>query len=484
MARAARPKLPQAPAMPANTGQPAATLPTFEPSPRRSAYDATETRGRRKAATETLATEDRELNAIRRRRLIGGARDIARNYSAAAWAIRKHLDYTATFKLQARTDDEGLNQAIEDYIEEWSKPENCDVAERHDLHRMIRLAEARRIIDGDCFLLKLREGRLQAIEAERIATPPGEIEYDTYTHGIRTDSAGRAAGYALCTRNPTGRGVGAMEREIAARFLIHHAAFDRFDQIRGISPLAAAYNTLRDTYEAFDFALAKLKVSQLFAMAFYRDAIDPVGSITPSAEDAETGDRYDVDFGRGPVKLELEPGDKAEFLESKTPSAEFQNYTATMIALALKALDIPFSFYDESFTTYSGARQALLMYEQSAEAKRRDVRAVLNNITRWQLYLATIDGRLALPRGMTAEAIKWEWVPAGLPWIDPLKEITADISAIQAGLDSTAAVCKRAGVDAYDLARQEAAYQAYRASLGLPAAGGPAPITLQDAPQQ
>jgi hypothetical protein len=45
-----------------------------------------------------------------------------------------------------------------------------------------------------------------------------------------------------------------------------------------------------------------------------------------------------------------------------------------MIQTALKGLDIPYSFFDEAHTNYSGARQALLQYEQSADVKRHDVR--------------------------------------------------------------------------------------------------------------
>jgi hypothetical protein len=55
--------------------------------------------------------------------------------------------------------------------------------------------------------------------------------------------------------------------------------FDRFDQLRGISPLAAAINTLRGTYEGFDYALAKAKVAQMFALAFYREAVNRAGAL-------------------------------------------------------------------------------------------------------------------------------------------------------------------------------------------------------------
>jgi capsid protein len=208
----------------------------------------------------------------------------------------------------------------------------------------------------------------------------------------------------------------------------------------------------------------------MFALAFYREAVEPLGEVTGETEDGDgTPEKgYQVDFGRGPVLLDLEPGDRAEFLESKSPSTEFQAFTQTMIQTALKGLDIPYSFFDEAHTNYSGARQALLQYEQSADVKRHDVRLMLNNLTAWRLRLFLADGVLELPRGMTLADLRWEWIAKGIPWIDPLKEVNADIAAIGAGLASRTDVLKQQGKDFYDVADQLAAENEYLDSLGLP----------------
>jgi len=145
--------------------------------------------------------------------------------------------------------------------------------------------------------------------------------------------------------------------------------------------------------------------------------------------------------------LDLDYGDDAEFLESRTPSSEFAEYCDRMIGAALKSLDIPYSFYDESFTNYSGARQALLQYEQSAACKRTDVQQVLDRLTAWRLGLFIEDGYLSLPNGMRLSDFRWEWIPVGLPWIDPLKEIKADALAISSGISSRQRVARARGMD-------------------------------------
>jgi len=73
---------------------------------------ATADKGRRQAPTSRLMAEDKHLNVSGRKKLIGTTRDLYRNFAPAAWAIRKHLDYTSTFSFQARTgDDAGGDRA-------------------------------------------------------------------------------------------------------------------------------------------------------------------------------------------------------------------------------------------------------------------------------------------------------------------------------------------------------------------------------------
>ena len=177
---------------------------------------------------------------------------------------------------------------------------------------------------------------------------------------------------------------------------------------------------------------------------------------------------FTVDFVKGPIHLDLGPEDKAEFLESKSPPAEFQAFTQAMIQAALKGLDIPYSFYDESHTNYSGQRQAWLQYELSAEGKRKSLRRLLDRLTRWRLQKAILEGTVELPEEMTLSDLTWEWIARGVPWIDPLKEVRAEIYALGAGLVSRSELCKRRGRDFYEVARQLAEENEYLVSLGLP----------------
>ena len=163
----------------------------------------------------------------------------------------------------------------------------------------------------------------------------------------------------------------------------------------------------------------------------------------------------------------MEPGDRAEFLESRQPSSEFQDFTQLVVQVALKALDIPFSFYDEAHTNFFGSRAAWLHYERSCKDKRDDQIEMRRNFTNWKLAGWIRDGRLVLPSGMRVVDVRTEWVPRGMPWWDPAKEINGNVQAIKAGLDSPQRICRATGTDFFDNVDQIAKANAYARDKGV-----------------
>ena len=440
-------------------------------------YDAVESGKRRSAAVTSLKSEDEHLPPEKRKALVSTTRDLQRNFALAAWAIRKHLDYVSSFSFQAKTGVPEFDDSLEALVRWWSRAKNIDVAARHPLRRMIRMAEERRTVDGDVFLMKLADGRIQAVEGDRVRNPlvalPIEIDLKRLVQGVLMDEAGAAVAYAVNRRGSIG--MMGFERFVAAENMIHHAYWGRFDQVRGISPLAPAINAFRDLYEGMDYALAKIKVAQLFGLVFYRESAESVGITMEAEESTDEAPKYDVDIGKGPVKLELEPGDRAEWLESKTPAGETVVFLDKIVGLALKALDLPYSFHDESFTNFFGSRAALNHYLQSASSKRADNQDVLDHLTLWRMRMWIDDGVLKVP---AKARLEWDWIPRGLPWWNPVQEINADVQAIAAGLNSRTRVCRERGADVYEIIDEIADENAYLKEKGLPVNVEPANVQI------
>jgi len=429
-------------------------------------YDAAESSNRRAAPKSVLMGADDDLYDSRRRRLVATARDLRNNLSLAGWAIRKHLDYVSDFTFQSRSGDTDTDKLLEALMTEWSKASNCDVSGRHSLPDLTRMAEECRTVDGDMGMMKLASGALQPIVGDRVRDQFSTLSslrsnVDNVYHGIRVDDGHRPIEYFVHRRTRTGGFE--FQKTVPAEWMFWHGFYQDPEQVRGISPLAPAINTFRDVYENNDFALAKMKLSQYFGLVFYREAMGSVAPDVSKKDDDDDTAGYDVDFKKGPVQLDLDAGDKAAFLESQSPSTEFQNYTNVAISLALKSLDIPYSFFDESWTNYSGARQALVMYEQSAKAKRRAVNRLLSSITEWKIGQWILDGKFD-----PAAPVKYEWVAAGIPWIDPLKEAEGNIAMLAAGVTSRQRICKSRGEDFFEIAAELDTEEKTRPSLKQP----------------
>src|SRR5947199_2154494 len=72
-------------------------------------YDAVKHKGRRSTPGGRVLSEDQELRQLPRRNLTTAIRDLNRNFSIAAWMIRRHLDYVSTFHFRPKTGNPELD---------------------------------------------------------------------------------------------------------------------------------------------------------------------------------------------------------------------------------------------------------------------------------------------------------------------------------------------------------------------------------------
>ena len=422
-------------------------------------YDGADTSKRRKSPAQRIKSPDDALTVSKRKQLQANTRDLQKNFSVAAWAIRRHLDYVSAINFEANSGDVGLDRELEDFYAEWSRAGNCDVAGRHNLQRMVRLAEARRTVDGDVFFVLMSSGHVQAIESDRVRNPYAMTagEADQWRHGVRTSVGGRLREIAVHKRLIDGSYE--HERNIRARNVVQLGYYDEFDQRRGVSPMASAVNAFKDLSENFDFALAKAKLSQLFAVAMY------LSDDSPLKDDDDGGD---VGLGNQVRMFDGGPEDKIEVLESKNPSSEFQAFQQLVTESALKSLDIPFSFHSENYSTFYGSRASHLEYIKACKSKRDDIAEFLERLMRWRLSVAFRKRELVLPRSVAFRDVQLEWIPAGVPWWRPLEETKADQLAVEAKFKTRSQICReRLGKSFREVVDRLAEEEEYMKSKGL-----------------
>lgn len=415
-------------------------------------YNAVVDKGRRKSPKSRVQNEGNVLSRRNRVKLVATIKELSRNDPTVGWALRKHLDYVSTFTFQAKTGDSEMNKMIEKAWKKWSKKESCDIAKRHSLNNMMRLFESGKAFDGDSALLKIKGFKLQGVESDRIGKAgdiPKSYENKANDEGLVLDGFGAVTRYMICKRADSGQLI--HQKAVGPDNIIFDGYFQRFDQIRGISPMASAVNTFLDVVECNEALLLKCKKHGMFGLAIMSEGSDDDGfdqrdSETGEAPDADT-DRYDFQMSMG-TKIELDQGDKIDMFESKTPSNEYQDYVTLMLRIALLAFDIPYSFFNSKESSYSASKQDRADYELSASHKRASNIDALENLADWVLpmLLADIDG--------APSDIDYEFIPQGTPWIDELKEVQASQMRISAGISNRTLECKKKNLDFTDINEQ------------------------------
>ena len=440
-------------------------------------YDGADTSGnhRRPAPTQT-ASEDTHLDARKREILGANTRDILRQYSLLGWLVRRHLDFVVDFSLKFQTADAGWNRAAEQWFAEVGKPFNFSADGRHSFDRALRISEACRVLDGDVFWLKIKgganRGKIQFIEADRVALSRSEVpradDPAAWINGVKVDPrTGKAMAYAVCNR--IGRSRKQLDRIVSARSILPLGYYSyRFDQVRGISPLACAVNQLRDLYEVQNYEVVKAKLGALLGVAIMRETGVADGPTLGEATDDGDGQPPTIDFAHlGPFQLELEPGEKAEILESRTPSAQTMAFMQQLVDSTLLALDIPASFFDVARTNYFGSRAALLIYLLSCDEKIRDLKLFQTDYLNWRLGIALEDGEITLPPGQGFDFVKFEFIEGGVPYWKPVDEAKGTAMQVAMGLQSPRRAARELGRDYETLIDETAADLQYARTRGV-----------------
>jgi len=418
-------------------------------------FQALNPKNRRRSAGSRVRSEDFLLNDRRRQRLAANSLDVWRNMGLFAWAIRRTLDYCCLWDFQPRTGDDGLNAALKTLMARDCEPEQIDVYGRMDWDDMRRTAEAQKLLAGDCFFVKLQNGTLQQIEGSYCINPMQPKDTDTWVNGAKLKN-GRVVAWNFAEEGGDGK---VAHKDIRAGSVWQHCQFEgRPNQIRPQSPVIAALNEFRDVDETFDHMRAKVKLDQMFGLAFSRkEDADAVGDDVDGDDSSgqTEGAARVVDFGDGPAVFDLDEGEAVTPIQSQNPASNTQDFLKLCVQIALKSLDLPFNFFDEAYTNFFGSRAAWLLFERACYARRKTQERLHNRMSTWRLWRWVLPpemggtGELVLPSGMLVQDVRFRWVPRGIAWWRPQEELDTALRSVAAGLKSMQDVCDEHGLGDY-----------------------------------
>lgn len=453
-------------------------------------YQASVNDGKRKSGPKRVHAEHHTLNLPKRRKMEASAFNQYRNYSIVAWAIRRHISYVSQFGFKVRTGNEELDAFFNRELKRRMKRKHFDVAGQHSFHSGFAVREIGKVLSGDHLMLKLPDMSVQLIDSTRIAKPengrsgkkvPKKVMDRVNDEGLILDKYGRITDFCLTGYAEDGKTL-EYQSLIPADSAIFSGYFMRGSQHRGVSPLSSALNQFQDLYESWQYTLMKQRIHALLGFAFYRDEIGDETGLPMAGSPAYSSDEdgaeerdggYEIKMDGNILNLDLEPGDKVDLLESRTPHADVTAFWKEQVRAALLALDIPYTAFDGRESSFSHTLADRADYERSAKEKQQAVKEDIEEWRDWQIMnmLAENPQMSSIAESVFSDEYDLfesvEPVATGMPWINRAEQSSSAAVMLANGLTSRQRLCKEQGVDFYAIADELGEEQEYLNEKGV-----------------
>ncbi len=418
------------------------------------------------------------------------ARDLERN-SDIAEAIIGPLERNVVgtgIKLQAKvkktdgSEDEELNEQIEELWKEWCRPINCDVTGHQSFQEMQAMAMRRLCVDGGSIFVKvytdsgLLPFKLQAREVDELDTsiyyrgPGGQKRI---YGGIEMDEYNKPVAYWFKKYTPDGFWTGQPER-IEAERVIFLWRKQRPSQLRELSSLAKTLPRVRDINEFVEAVSVKERILACLAVFIKKQAPGSIGRGL-SGIDYQSGYQQRT-ISPGMIQ-ELLPGEDIAAVTPSGQASSAKEFITTQQRLAGSGQGLSYEAVsrDMSQVNYSSARQGLLEDQRTYSIWQQ----FLIDHFCTEVYIefikaAVLSGKLNLPGFWKDKSpyLRHVWIPPGWSWIDPQKEVNANAKALETGQDTLARICAERGEDWRDVLKQRAREIMLMQELGLSKSGG------------
>lgn len=417
------------------------------------------------------------------------ARDLERNSDIAEAIIGPYeRNVVGTgIKLQAKvmkdkdTEDEDLNQQIEELWEEWCRPRNCDVTGQQSFHEMQQMAVRRKLVDGGIFFIKVytKSGpvpfSLQAREVDELDTSKMTLgNQNRVVGGIEFDQYNKPVAYWFKKYSPDGFYTYESER-IEAQRVIFLWKKNRPTQIREITPMARTLPRVRDINEFVEAVSVKERI--LACLSVFITKQTPGGLGRGAKVDEKSG--YQVKTISPGMIQELQPGESATAINPSGQSSNAKEFITTQQRLAGSGQGLSYEAVsrDMSQVNYSSARQGLLEDQRTYMMEQQYlIEHFCKEVYTEFIISAVLSGKLNIKDFWQNKSkyMKHVWIPPGWSWIDPLKEVKANSEALSTGQDTLSRICAERGEDWRDVLRQRSKEIQMAKELGITLTGGDA----------
>jgi lambda family phage portal protein len=383
------------------------------------------------------------------------SRDMARNDDSCRrflHILKQNVLGHACIKLQVKNRkesgdlDEDFNRAVETEWIQFGKRrrrnrsfESPSACGQMTLREIAWLTLWNRAIDGEVFIqilpgyphnrsrFAMRFLNPDMLDAAYTRKPTGKN--NRIEMGIELDEFDRPVAYHFTEMQGTGRTKKTKRQAIPATQIIHVFRKEYIGQLRGIPDFAGIMKKAKMLNGIHDAIVVG-----------WRIAASKMGFLTPDENyEGDEIDATDIPDEVLPGALDLLPkGVKFSEFDPDYPSSTYAEGYKTFMRQIANGLNLSSNTLsnDYSDVNYSSLRQALLEDREGWRCVQAEMiddfyQPIFDEWYAWQL---DITGRVAFPGSPRITDPVTVWQPRGWPWVDPLKEVNAQIAAINANL--------------------------------------------------
>jgi lambda family phage portal protein len=356
-----------------------------------------------------------------------------------------------------------VNKAIELAWQRW-----CDKVSACGQMSMVDFAQlwvATFLMDGEAFVNRMKgyefnDSRfaLQFVDADQIdvkysrlsrRAADGTVVENEIKLGVELDQYRRPVAYWAYDVHPAEM-AGVRRLRLDAERVSHSYVFKVLNQTRGIPVFHAVMLALQHLgkYEEAEIVGARLAACK---MAAFVSKLGPEDTVTQ--RDKNSGA---IEMTAAPAEMfHLPEGMDVHPIDWNHPNQNFPEFTKAMLRGVAAGLNTAYSTMtgDLRDVNFSSIRSGIL---DEREGWRSLQTFAVGHCYRpvfadW-LGMALLTGQVQLPSSLPVSRVleAARWTPRGWDWVDPVKDVTADIMALRAGMTTHSAIAQKRGRDFFE----------------------------------
>ena len=362
---------------------------------------------------------------------------------------------------------------------DWLKV--CDWHGRLDFYGLQELAGRTMFREGEVFIvmrtISLAEAvgtvplRLQLLDAGMLATGISSYGGKDVVNGVEYDDFGRAGAYHFHVGRPGQTWASSNTTRVLAADVIHLFVQEYVGQRHGVSVFTSIVKRLGDIDESVEAEIIRKNIEACFA-GFITQGVDDDGN---AVFGQLSGNAADSPLGIQPESLtpglltRLAPGESVKFGDPKASGGLNDIVKLALLSAAAGAGITYEHFGDLSNVNYSSYKAGHIEFERSIG------RIQFNTIIPVALerIAARFQSEAFLAGKMPNRTYEMNWATPPFGSVDKVKDVTGDILAMEAGLESRPNLVTSRGYDPDKLRTEISDDQKANVALGLTFAGDP-----------